>query len=501
MKKLIRTFGWSTPPAVALLVVIMLMTAVNATAKVGDTFTKGKLKFTVLTEEGDSGTVNMNIQVRAAYKRYYNYKLNIPENCNKSNIRYKIVSISEIVRVHDNIRPPYNNFPNIIGHISIPNSVTTIGDGAFYGCSGLTGNLVIPNSVTTIGNYAFNKCTGLTTLTIPSNINNIDGNAFQGCSNLKTLYINSKKIENGAFYDCTALSDIYFGESVTTIGDSTFQNCPKLTKVALPNSVVNITGYNSFAAYSSHIVLPSNLTVMKGYFQKAPDITIPYSACNDNLGGIGNSPIYFMGTDLSVGNFKSSNGSKHTYVKPSVYAQFKNDATYKNLNITDSIPVTFPEGQEYITLCRDFDVDLRHANDHLPLNVKSLLPNLAETTRDYHRWRYNEMILETYQMAKSRKDTKTMEKAATSYAKYNRIDIEDETAVPYNMIVVQPFVPTMDPTVLGIKPIKNIDERIRKLTAELSDSHPDTQQIEYESADLDLDKIFKENPIDTPPEP
>ena len=419
MKKLIRTFGWSTPPAVALLVVIMLMTAVNATAKVGDTFTKGKLKFTVLTEEGDSGTVNMNIQVRAAYKRYYNYKLNIPENCNKSNIRYKIVSISEIVRVHDNIRPPYNNFPNIIGHISIPNSVTTIGDGAFYGCSGLTGNLVIPNSVTTIGsnafigcrgltsvilgdsvttigdqafsgcsgltgnlvipnsvttigNYAFNKCTGLTTLTIPSNINNIDGNAFQGCSNLKTLYINSKKIENGAFYDCTALSDIYFGESVTTIGDSTFQNCPKLTKVALPNSVVNITGYNSFAAYSSHIVLPSNLTVMKGYFQKAPDITIPYSACNDNLGGIGNSPIYFMGTDLSVGNFKSSNGSKHTYVKPSVYAQFKNDATYKNLNITDSIPVTFPEGQEYITLCRDFDVDLRHANDHLPLNVKPL---------------------------------------------------------------------------------------------------------------------------------
>ena len=104
-------------------------------------------------------------------------------------------------------------------------------------------------------------------------------------------------------------------------------------------------------------------------------------------------------------------------------------------------------------------------------------------------------------MAKSRKDTKTMEKAATSYAKYNRIDIEDETAVPYNMIVVQPFVPTMDPTVLGIKPIKNIDERIRKLTAELSDSHPDTQQIEYESADLDLDKIFKENPIDNPSEP
>ena len=60
--------------------------------------------------------------------------------------------------------------------------------------------------------------------------------------------------------------------------------------------------------------------------------------------------------------------------------------------------------------------------------VKSLLPNLSEASRDYHRWRYNEMILETYQMAKKRKDTKTMEKAATSYAKYNRIDVEDENS-------------------------------------------------------------------------
>ena len=55
--------------------------------------------------------------------------------------------------------------------------------------------------------------------------------------------------------------------------------------------------------------------------------------------------------------------------------------------------------------------------------VKAILPNMGEASRDFHRWRYNEMILETYQMAKKRKDTKTMEKAATSYAKFNRIDI------------------------------------------------------------------------------
>ena len=124
--------------------------------------------------------------------------------------------------------------------------------------------------------------------------------------------------------------------------------------------------------------------------------------------------------------------------------------------------------------------------------IKSVLPDMAQTTREYHRWRYNEMILETYQMAKKRKDTKTMEKAATSYAKYNRIDVEDETAVPYHMIVVQPFFPTTDPRVVGINPVPNIDDRIRKLTKELADNHPDTLNIEYEEADLPLDEIFKE---------
>ena len=122
--------------------------------------------------------------------------------------------------------------------------------------------------------------------------------------------------------------------------------------------------------------------------------------------------------------------------------------------------------------------------------IKSILPNLAENTREFHRWRFNEMILETYQMAKKRKDTKTMERAAASYAKFNRIDVEDETAVPYHMIVVQPFFPTTDPRVVGINPVPDIDNRIRKLTKELSDTNPDTLNIDYEEADLNIEEIF-----------
>ena len=122
--------------------------------------------------------------------------------------------------------------------------------------------------------------------------------------------------------------------------------------------------------------------------------------------------------------------------------------------------------------------------------VKTLLPTLATASRDFHRWRYNEMILETYQMAKKRKDTKTMEKAASSYAKYNRIDLEDEQAVPYEKIVVQPFTATSDPTVLGIKPIPNINDKIKAMLNKYRAETIDIEDITFEEADLEEESLF-----------
>ena len=124
--------------------------------------------------------------------------------------------------------------------------------------------------------------------------------------------------------------------------------------------------------------------------------------------------------------------------------------------------------------------------------IKAMLPHLAQASRDFHRWRYNEMILETYQMAKKRKDTKTMEKAASSYAKFNRIDLEDEQAVPYDLIVVQPFTATDDPSVLGIKPIPNIQEKIQKMIAKYRAETIDIEDVEYEEADLEEDVLFND---------
>ena len=122
--------------------------------------------------------------------------------------------------------------------------------------------------------------------------------------------------------------------------------------------------------------------------------------------------------------------------------------------------------------------------------VKGLLPHLAQASRDFHRYRYNEMILETFQMAKKRKDTKTMEKAASSYAKFNRVDLEDEQAVPYDLIVVQPFTATDDPTVLGIKPMPRLQERIQELLHKYQADNVDIEDIDFEEADLELQDLF-----------
>lgn len=127
--------------------------------------------------------------------------------------------------------------------------------------------------------------------------------------------------------------------------------------------------------------------------------------------------------------------------------------------------------------------------------IKSLLPLLSSASRDFHRFRFNEMILETYQMAKARKDTKTMEKAASSYAKFNRVDLEDEQALPYDLIVVQPFTATSDPRVLGIKPIPNVEEKIAAMLKKYRQESMDIDDVDYEEVDLEEEELFNPQPL------
>ena len=122
--------------------------------------------------------------------------------------------------------------------LTIPNSVTSIGDRAFAGCSSLT-SLTIPNSVTSIGDSTFSWCEELTSLTIPNSVTSIGDRAFSSCKGLTSLTIPNSvtSIGDGAFWSCSSLTSLTIPESVTSIGDKAFIDCRSLTSLTIPDSV------------------------------------------------------------------------------------------------------------------------------------------------------------------------------------------------------------------------------------------------------------------------
>jgi len=114
------------------------------------------------------------------------------------------------------------------GSYTIPNSVTSIGNGAFSYCQILT-SVTIPNSVIIIGKQAFDRC-GLTSVTIPNSVTTIGGGAFNYCTRLSNVTIGNSvtTIGNGALYYCTSLASVTIPNSVTRIGDGVFQGCERL---------------------------------------------------------------------------------------------------------------------------------------------------------------------------------------------------------------------------------------------------------------------------------
>lgn len=144
----------------------------------------------------------------------------------------------------------------------IPDSVTNIGDYAFWNCRSLT-NIVIPNSVTSIGDNAFEYCFSLSNLIIPDGVTSIGDGAFVGCTSLSSVVIPDSVscIGNNAFWGCESLTDIVIPNSVTSIGESAFYECSSLTEVVIPDSVTSI-GDKAFHTCSSltNIDIPDSVT-------------------------------------------------------------------------------------------------------------------------------------------------------------------------------------------------------------------------------------------------
>lgn len=206
-------------------------------------------------------------------------------------IYYNIIEKAKIAEVTYKGKTPrdaisYSGSVTIPPKISVSGTeypVTSIGENAFFICSGLT-SVTIPNSVTSIGTRAFQECTSLTSVTIPNSVNNIGASAFYGCSSLTSLVVEENnpnyssadnvlfnkaktnliycavgkkgeysipnsvtKIEAYAFYNYSSITSIVIPNSVNSIGEWAFSGCSGLTSMIIPNSVTHIGSYTFVA--------------------------------------------------------------------------------------------------------------------------------------------------------------------------------------------------------------------------------------------------------------
>ena len=193
--------------------------------------------------------------------------VNLPETIIHNNKKYTVVKVEGFSFAGHNLTS-----------ITIPNSVTSIGYGAFSLCSGLI-SVTIPNSVTSIGEEAFYACTGLTSVTIPNSVTSIGDSAFIYCTSLHTITIPKDMNVLKAFKHCPMLTNIQFTEgidslvvidqyafaqgvlpiciipdNVTSIGLGAFSQCKNLHTVTIPTSVKNIEKYAFYGCKSLNTI-------------------------------------------------------------------------------------------------------------------------------------------------------------------------------------------------------------------------------------------------------
>lgn len=263
-----------------LLVVLLSMTSYNSYAYDYDIAvenTDGVTIYYNFINEGTELEVTGKTQGLQSWM-VYTGSVNIPEEVTYMNKNYKVTSIGE---------KAFFRSESYLNYVTIPKSVTSIGDGAFQGCSGLT-SFIIPPYVTTIGSYAFMGCNRLTSITIPNGVSSINSQTFQDCSSLASVVIPNSVISIGSgAFSGTAITTVDIPNSVISIGGGAYNETPWFNeqpdgliyinnfayryKGSMPeNTVINILeGTKGICGYAfnncnnlTSIILPNSLTTI-----------------------------------------------------------------------------------------------------------------------------------------------------------------------------------------------------------------------------------------------
>ena len=237
--------------------------------------------------------------------------------------------------------------------VIISNSVTSIGEYAFSNCSSLT-NINIPNSVTYISQYMFYRCGALSHVTIPNSVASIGEGAFSCCSALTSVTIPNSvtAIGNYAFYSCRALASMTIPNSITSIGDYAFYCCSSMTSMTIPNSVTSIGEYAFSSCISMvSVTIPNSITTIgKCVFAECrglTSVTIPNSVTSIGEGAFfccsAMASVTIPNSVTSIGEmaFRSCSGLTSVVIGNSVISigdmAFRSCSGLTNLSIGKSV--------------------------------------------------------------------------------------------------------------------------------------------------------------------
>ena len=219
-----------------------------------------------------------------------------------------------------------------LASVTIPDSVTSIGARAFYNCMSLA-SVNIPDSITSIGGSSFSRCTSLAGVTIPDSVTSIGDSSFSGCDSLASVNIPDSvtSIGDGAFSGCTSLASVVIPDSVTSIGNSAFRGCTNLASVNIPNSVTSI-GWNAFDGCTSlaSVTIPDSVMgIGNGAFagcKSLASVNIP-----DSVTSIGNWAFQYCTSLASI----RYDGTKKQWKKISLGIDWKKDSAIRKIECTN----------------------------------------------------------------------------------------------------------------------------------------------------------------------